>query len=682
MKTKTAYLREENLLTLLSQNNFIVPEIQREYVWGNNKTVIVTFLKELKKKVGDICETCHQPHSNEKINIGFLYSYKPDYVKVKQERFLDENLVDGQQRFTTLFLLLFCCALKEDKKRNFLALIRFEEDLSMSFDFKVRDLTRRFLLEFVNKTDSIAQIQDIEKQIWFLTDYKQDVSINAMIKALKYILNEFMHESKYYEHFLTNVVFWHFKTEVTSQGEELYITMNARGEELADNEITKAALMLEEEELVDSGQRWEDWQQFFWKHRDKDSSFQSADAGFNGFLKCIAGFEYYSLSAHGQKPEKELRQLLDTEKVEIYFESLKYLEDHKEDFKEEYPNYIDWVDEAIGIIWLFLNGNDTNWFTDYTDENKGTERSRMVFIWSVLSYILTCKEENKLNVFNTFRFLRLHYIKFNNYDRSVVGILDNVRSALVYGPWLSHGTEEEIKKHQYLKGLDEEKQKDVEQVIWQIEDYRLNLNGRDLSAVNISHLIDFGKNPSLEELMNRRDAFNTLFPSNATKGSNILRSTLLFKGSFWKDISTGYYSRYDFSDWRRHIRKPEFIIFFNEYMNHNNDLSVILTHSIHQFIKEKEDDIENAVETLPEPSLHDRLKYYSILIDPDKFWSEGDKVAIRHDVPIEEIRLFENENRIFYNSKGTFHGNSGNTDLWKMAVILHKNPLQHLKDLI
>lgn len=313
-KNKAAYLREENLLTLLSQNNFIIPEIQREYVWGLNETVIVSFLRELKNKVGKTCSTCHQPHISKKINIGFLYSYKPDYVKVKQERFLDENLIDGQQRFTTLFLMLFYCALKENKKRDFLALIRFEENISMSFDFKVRDLTRRFLLEFVKNTDTISQVNEIQRQTWFLTDYKNDVSIKSMIKALGYIANELNGESNYYNHFLSNIVFWHFKTEVTSQGEELYITMNARGEELADNEITKAALMLDEDKLIESGKKWEEWQQFFWKNRDKKSKIQSADAGFGGFLKCIAGLEFLKLSNQGENPEKKLNKLLDTKK--------------------------------------------------------------------------------------------------------------------------------------------------------------------------------------------------------------------------------------------------------------------------------------------------------------------------------------------------------------------------------
>lgn len=50
MSKHNAYLKDENLLTLFSLNNMIVPEIQREYVWGNNSDVLEKFLQELEKK--------------------------------------------------------------------------------------------------------------------------------------------------------------------------------------------------------------------------------------------------------------------------------------------------------------------------------------------------------------------------------------------------------------------------------------------------------------------------------------------------------------------------------------------------------------------------------------------------------------------------------------------------------
>ena len=105
MSRHNAYLKDENLLTLFSLNNMIVPEIQREYVWGNNSDVLEKFLQELEKKASP-CQECHHVHTNKNINVGFLYSYKPSYVKYESERILDEFLIDGQQRITTLFLLL------------------------------------------------------------------------------------------------------------------------------------------------------------------------------------------------------------------------------------------------------------------------------------------------------------------------------------------------------------------------------------------------------------------------------------------------------------------------------------------------------------------------------------------------------------------------------------------------
>ena len=115
-----AYLREENLLSLFSLNRLIVPEIQREYVWGNNTDVLTQFLNDIRAKA-EPCSVCHHVHAAKSMNVGFLYSYKPNYVKRSYERILDEYLIDGQQRITTLFLLLLYRASVEDRLSDFLA---------------------------------------------------------------------------------------------------------------------------------------------------------------------------------------------------------------------------------------------------------------------------------------------------------------------------------------------------------------------------------------------------------------------------------------------------------------------------------------------------------------------------------------------------------------------------------
>jgi hypothetical protein len=38
------------------------------------------------------------------------------------------------------------------------------------------------------------------------------------------------------------------------------------------------------------GKKWEEWQDFFWQRKDKN---ENADTGFNEFIACIAGLEFY-----------------------------------------------------------------------------------------------------------------------------------------------------------------------------------------------------------------------------------------------------------------------------------------------------------------------------------------------------------------------------------------------------
>lgn len=700
-KKATAYLKEENLLTLLSQNNFIVPEIQREYVWGENEGVITKFLSDLKNKIGVCCNECNLPSSENKINIGFLYSYKPEYVKIEHDRFLDENLIDGQQRFTTLFLLLFYCALKEtrsdgkNRKEEFLTLIRFEEKIRMCFDFRVRDLTKRFMLELIEKVDSIEQIQNIDKQTWFLKDYKNDVSIKSIRNALGFIQNIFSDNTRYFNHITNYVVFWHFKTEATSQGEELYITMNARGEELADNEVTKAALMVGGSEIYEWGKKWEEWQQFFWENRDKTNPNPSADKGFNGFLSCIAGLESYLNYDNWDNAEKDIQKLLTLEKVEKYVNAFKLILDKRSEFEKQY-SYSDWTQNCFDNIWEIINKNETEWLVDYKDKNKSTERNRMVFIWSWLYYINEASEQGKtIQINELYRILRFFYIRYNNFNRSVTTLKKTLDLILINGIWdtldnemgnedenpeeetdTKFRTTEETIKNTFLQrtstGNDLFK---IEELIWQIEDHPLNLDGSDVGNLNITHLIDLNDSTTIEKLTDMRDTFFELFPNGTKSGSSILKTILLFYGDFGKDTSY-YHKRYDFSDWKRNIRKPEFKTFIGSLRGKTPE--ALLTELQTIFLAEHITDIQTSIIAISDGySLSQKLIFYSLLISPEDLWSQGERVIICDE--IEYSRLFKDENQKIYNSKGNFKGDWGNLDLWEKAKEQVSNPLDKLK---
>lgn len=91
-------MRKININELIADYNFVVPEIQREYVWGakKNKQVLVQFLHDLNEKL-----------SKGNANIGFLYSYQSGK---------EHYLIDGQQRYTTIILLLYYLSAKEGEE--------------------------------------------------------------------------------------------------------------------------------------------------------------------------------------------------------------------------------------------------------------------------------------------------------------------------------------------------------------------------------------------------------------------------------------------------------------------------------------------------------------------------------------------------------------------------------------
>src|SRR5690606_24836508 len=109
---------------------------------------------------------------------------------------------------------------------------------------------------------------------------------------------------------------------VSEQGEELYIYMNARGEQIQGNENIKANLLgqlnseASGEKLIETknsyGVIWEGWQDYFWKKRNKN---ENADQGFNEFLTCISGLRENAINKKEKFYSKE--QFEKNEKVDI-----------------------------------------------------------------------------------------------------------------------------------------------------------------------------------------------------------------------------------------------------------------------------------------------------------------------------------------------------------------------------
>lgn len=624
MSKYNAYLKDENLLTLFSLNNMIVPEIQREYVWGNNSDVLEKFLQELEKKASP-CQECHHVHTNKNINVGFLYSYKPSYVKYESERILDEFLIDGQQRITTLFLLLLYRSTIEKRIDDFLTICRADEDgLHMGFNYKVRSLTQQFLVQLIRHAkdggcSAFDFIMDLDNSPhWFLDDYKNDPTVMSMISALKSIKKIFGNTSNFYfDYLLTNIHFWHFKTEATSQGEELYITMNSRGEQLSDNEMQKSRV-LPSTALYKYGGKWESWQTFFWRNRTMGNAQNAnADKGFNNFLACIEGLEYFN------EPSKK-GSTIEIDVIGTYIRGLMHIcsSEFKNKLQSLYNGlYTGWFDSFVSCLWNEINTYEGKWDiidprggnqeirNDY--KNKSIARNKSMLFWSWMTYFQKCKE-NEISDQVLARLLHFYYIRYQCFKRSATSI-DTIVNAFINKRGRVHEidiatkdeeeedninsktfSEEEVLLSK-LYFSDEAKTNKIESCIWEIQELPYFLDGKGVGGNTIyeffqdEEIID--KNNILDSIISFKNNIVGLLGERPTETSHInIKKILLFyvidNKTFWNQQSPWYYNNYETSEWKRIVRTKQFISFFKDYMERGLNCEELLQQKRCEFFEE------------------------------------------------------------------------------------------------
>ena len=348
-------INEVSLLELFRSNNLVIPEIQREYVWGDKKIgkrVLDGFLRDFLKSVqrfanarevlvqksdklkeqvrqflvesgyGNVKDerlaafsdgvTCDE-NSNEGImlnsKVGFVYAYIPGFAKDGVERILPAYLIDGQQRVTTFFLIWLHLASKANEKASFKDSIRYGSP-SLAFDFKVRPLTHEFLNQLVKEVieSDTFDFSNITDATWFLSDYRHDVSVMSMVNALEswdsVWSKSHLDAGVAYEYLTRHVTFWLFVMNETVQGERLYITMNGRGKNLSEDEIIRAKVFRDavmgspQHTATEVGSLFEKMTDFFWTHRVTGEL--TADKGMKKFFRWVHLLERFEAERNVQ----------------------------------------------------------------------------------------------------------------------------------------------------------------------------------------------------------------------------------------------------------------------------------------------------------------------------------------------------------------------------------------------
>lgn len=276
----------------LKENTIEIPIIQRDYAQGRlgKENLRKNFLADLKNALD----------SGRKMKLDFVYgSIENDNL----------NPLDGQQRLTSLWLLHWYIALRAGE---------LSEDnckIFRKFTYETRISSREFCQNLCNPKhfDNFERndiVGFITKQTWFYSAWKQDPTIQSMLRMLGGTkiadkkgediidgIEELFQETnedgfKSYWEKLTKkevIVFYHLPLKDFGLSDDLYIKMNARGKQLTSFENFKADLIgyITKQAEDNPESEWTDlldakngipikldtdWTDIFWKNKSKESN--------------------------------------------------------------------------------------------------------------------------------------------------------------------------------------------------------------------------------------------------------------------------------------------------------------------------------------------------------------------------------------------------------------------------
>ena len=379
----------------------LIPKIQRSYAHGRKeeKQVREAILNEMFDAMRD----------GKDAEFGFIYGSINNGVF---------ELLDGQQRITTLYLLYAYVYIRErggvpDWMRG-----RFAYE------------TRTSSTDFVNKLASLANFginnaspsKYLNSMLWFTSAYKVDPTVTAMLTMLDSI-----HE-KYAEYgcsdlsgHLEHLKFYVLRLDKFGLTEELYVKMNARGLPLTPFENFKADLVgyYKPKEKDVRNEALNDWLNFatrldtvwldlFWSKEDQtDKDFNNKF--FRFFYRYCAVMVYLRLKGQndarsflGDKDadlsffEKKSEEQERTDARYAGFAYYKKLLDNGIDIKRDTTKILDTLLEDKDVIYSQLTSQWNDKCQPFCDESSYKRKDAVIFA-AVILFILNYETFNETN---------------------------------------------------------------------------------------------------------------------------------------------------------------------------------------------------------------------------------------------------------------------------------------------
>lgn len=416
-------MNKTNLLAFLTDKNVRIPQLQRDYVQGSDKS------KEIRDLfICDLVETlsADTPEAKQKtLHLDFIYgsTYEeapasglhPHWEKGELHFDIPNSHVneptkvflplDGQQRLTSLWLLhwMLCPETEADAAKKLLS----------HFSYATRSSSRRFCAALVAHIDDGELKQQLKtnkaksalmEAPWFLPAWQKDPTVNSMIEMLVAIgtrLGEADTASlwkRLQEGAITFTVI-EIQSNEFRLTDELYIKMNNRGRMLTDWECDKAKAIECLGEVVfteENAGLWESlqaneqektpadyfsfridgrWQDFFW-HLSRggesplEDHVQRSDEMMRYFFTWWAEYRYYHYNT-GECSDK-MHVFKSAEEITLLFQVLNKLyeigyphgesaknQDQKKDFLETAFGVVDEMPVEVRLHFTGREGNES-----------------------------------------------------------------------------------------------------------------------------------------------------------------------------------------------------------------------------------------------------------------------------------------------------------------------------------
>lgn len=244
---------------------FRIPEYQRPYVWDND---------QVTELLDDVMQArTSNPDSQYFLGSMVLRRNAKEDGTTKYEEY---DLLDGQQRLTTLFLITAVVRDLTPKTNTSRQKTCHETIYQMAnpddniperlrIVFDIREQVKEFINEFVKVDGGTAREAELNVKI---SNSEEDISIRNMSKAILNIREYFSSNSidDFFPYLRSNVLMIYVSANELEDAFRLFTVMNSRGIKLRNSDILKAdnlGKIMDNTKRLECAKKWEDTESYF-----------------------------------------------------------------------------------------------------------------------------------------------------------------------------------------------------------------------------------------------------------------------------------------------------------------------------------------------------------------------------------------------------------------------------------